>query len=96
VNRRSLGAGYGGVVAPGVTPAPVVHIQPPFPDASSNPQTAQVHTCHLGPWFNDPADSVKACANAATPFNVDHSADPQALSTKNFANDQGPLRMLTP
>jgi hypothetical protein len=62
-----------------------------------NPQTAPVHTFHLGLWFNDPADSVKAgCANAVTPFNGDHNAGPQALSTKNFANDQGPLRMLTP
>jgi hypothetical protein len=85
------------IVAPGVAPAPVVHNQPPNPDASSNPQTAPVHTFHLGLWFNDPADSVKAgCANAVTPFNGDHNAGPQALSTKNFANDQGPLRMLTP
>ena len=85
------------IVAPGVAPAPVVHNQPPNPDASSNPQTAPVHTFHLGLWFNDPADSVKAgCANAVTPFNGDHNAGPQALSTKTFANDQGPLRMLTP
>jgi hypothetical protein len=85
------------IVAPGVAPAPVVHNQPPFPDANSNPQTAPVHTFHLGLWFNDPADSVKAgCANAVTPFNGDHNAGPQVLSTKNFANDQGPLRMLTP
>jgi len=85
------------IVAPGVAPAPVVHDQPPFPDANSNPQTAPVHTFHLGLWFNDPADSVKAgCANAVTPFNGDHNAGPQVLSTKNFANDQGPLRMLTP
>jgi hypothetical protein len=85
------------IVAPGVAPAPVVHNQPPFPDASSNPQTAPVHTFHLGLWFNDPADSVKAgCANAVTPFNGDHNAGPQVLSTKNFKDDQGPLRMLTP
>lgn len=85
------------IVAPGVAPAPVVHNQPPFPDANSNPQTAPVHTFHLGLWFNDPADSVKAgCANAVTPFNGDHNAGPQVLSTKQFANDQGPLRMLTP
>ena len=65
--------------------------------SSTNPATGPVHTFHLGLWFNDPADSVKAgCANAVTPFNGDHNAGPQALSTKNFANDQGPLRMLTP
>lgn len=85
------------IVAPGSAPAPVVHNQPPNPDANTNPPTGPVHTFHLGLWFNNPADSVKAgCANAVTPFNGDHNAGPQALSTKNFANDQGPLRMLTP
>jgi hypothetical protein len=85
------------IVAPGSAPAPVVHDQPPNPDANANPPTGPVHTFHLGLWFNDPADSVKAgCANAVTPFNGDHNAGPQVLSTKNFANDQGPLRMLTP
>lgn len=85
------------IVAPGVAPAPVVHNQPPNPDASLNPATAPVHTFHLGLWFNSPADSATAgCANAVTPFNGDHNAGPQVLSTKNYANDQGPLRMLTP
>ncbi len=85
------------IVAPGSAPAPVVHDQPPNPDANTNPPTGPVHTFHLGLWFNDPADSVKAgCANAVTPFNGDHNAGPQVLSTKNFDNDKGPLRMLTP
>jgi hypothetical protein len=83
------------IVAPGTAPAPVVHNQPPFPDASSNPQTAPVHTFHLGLWFNDPADAVKAgCPGNVTPFNGDHNAGIQALSTRNFPNDQGPLRQL--
>jgi hypothetical protein len=83
------------IVAPGVAPAPVVHSQPPFPDASSNPQTAPVHTFHLGLWFNDPADAVSAgCAGNVTPFNGDHNAGIQVLSTRNFANAQGPLRQL--
>jgi hypothetical protein len=83
------------IVAPGTAPAPVVHNQPPFPDASSNPQTAPVHTYHLGLWFNDPADAVKAgCPGNITPFNGDHHAGIQVLSTRNFANDQGPLRQL--
>jgi hypothetical protein len=83
------------IVAPGTAPAPVVHNQPPFPDASSNPQTAPVHTFHLGLWFNSPADAVKAgCPGNVTPFNGDHNAGIQVLSTRNFANAQGPLRQL--
>jgi hypothetical protein len=81
------------IVAPGSASAPVVHAA----DASSNPATAPVHTYHLGLWFNSPADAVAAtCSGATTPFNGDHTAGVQALSTRNFADDQGPLRQLTP
>jgi hypothetical protein len=83
------------IVAPGIAPAPVVHHQPPFPDANSNPKTAPVHTFHLGLWFNSPADAAKAgCGKAVTPFNGQHNAGAQALSTRNFPNDGGPLRQL--
>ena len=104
-NRRGSGTGvFLGrfsietfIVAPGTAPAPVVHTQPPFPDASSNPATAPVHTFHLGLWFNSPADAARArCPSTVTPFNGDHTAGIQVLSTRNFANDQGPLRQLTP
>jgi hypothetical protein len=81
-------------VAPGVASAPVVHSGL---DASSNPATAPVHQFHLGLWFNSPADAAAAgCLNAVTPFNGDHTAGVQALSTRNFADDQGPLRQVTP
>ena len=81
------------IVAPGSAAAPVVHNA----DASSNPATAPVHTYHLGLWFNAPADAVAAgCPGATTPFNGDHTAGVQAMSTRNFADDQGPLRQLTP
>ena len=43
------------VVAPGVAPAPVVH-DDAFPDADLTPQTAPVHTYHLGLWFNSAED----------------------------------------
>jgi hypothetical protein len=33
---------------PGGQPAPVVHNQPPFPDAHTNPATEPIHTYHLG------------------------------------------------
>jgi hypothetical protein len=79
-------------VAPGSTVAPVVHSGGAFPDASSNPATAPVHQFHLGLWFNSPADAAKAgCASTVTPFNGDHNAGVQALSTRQFAVTSGPL-----
>ena len=83
------------IVAPGVAQAPSVHNKRPFPDASSNPATAPVHTFHLGLWFNDPADAARAgCPNSVTPFNGRHHAGIQALSTRNSGKLQGPLRQL--
>jgi hypothetical protein len=85
------------IVAPGSAAAPVVHDHPPFPDASSNPATKPVHTFHLGLWFNSPADAAAAgCPSTVTPFNGDHTAGIQVLSTRNFADDNGPLRQLKP
>lgn len=81
------------IVAPGGTVAPVVH---PV-DASSNPATPPIHTYHVGIWFNSPADAARAtCPGATTPFNGDHTAGVQILSTRNFPDDQGPLRQLAP
>lgn len=77
------------IVAPGKAPAPVVH---PGDDAKTNPATGPVHTAHLGLWFNSPADAAKAgCGNDVTPFNGDHTAGIQALSTRQFGDKQGPL-----
>jgi len=85
------------IVAQGSATAPVVHDQGPNPDANSNPVTAPVHTFHLGLWFNSPVDAANAgCTGAVTPFNGDHNAGIQVLSTRNAADDQGPLRNLTP
>ena len=82
---------------PGGQPAPVVHDQPPFPDASTNPATEPVHTFHLGLWFGSPQAAVAAgCPNTATRFNGEHNAGIQVLSTRNFPNLEGPLRQLTP
>jgi hypothetical protein len=83
------------IVAPGVAPAPHVHEDQPFPDACQNPATGPIHTFHLGLWFNSPADSLAAgCSGATTPFNGDHTAGPQVLSTRNFPNEFGPLRQV--
>ena len=83
-------------VAPNVAPAPQVHSSP-IPDATANPAFGPVHTYHLGLWFNSPKDAVAAgCPGATTPFNGDHTAGVQALSTRNFGDQTGPLRQLQP
>jgi len=82
------------IVAPGSGPAPVVH-QQPIPDANSNPVTGPVHTYHVGLWFGSPdAANNAGCGNGATPFNGEHNAGIQALSTRNFSNANGPLRRI--
>ena len=84
-------------VAPGSGPAPVVHEDPPFPDADRNPATNPLHMFHLGLWFGSPeAAEAAGCANTVTPFNGDHHAGIQVLNTSSFPNDQGPLRQVTP
>jgi hypothetical protein len=50
---------------------------------------------HLGLWFNSPQDAAAAgCAATTTPFNGEHNAGVQALSTRNFPDPSGPLRRL--
>ncbi len=83
-------------VAPGPAPAPVV-----FPtDAAQNPAFNPIQMYHLGVWFNSPADAFaagcQATPTAVTPFNGDHDAGTQVLSTRNFSDDHGPLRNIQP
>jgi len=81
-------------VAPGTAPAPQV-FNGPFPDASANPPFNPVQMYHLGLWFNSPKDAAAAgCAGATTPFNGEHDAGVQALSTRNFPDLAGPLRQI--
>jgi hypothetical protein len=83
-------------VAPGSGPAPVVHSDP-IRDAATNPAFAPVHEYHIGVWFNSSRDAAAAgCANVVTPFNGEHNAGPQALSSRQFADTNGPLRQLLP
>jgi hypothetical protein len=83
------------LVAPGVGAAPVVHNTPPFPDASSNPQFNPTHMFHVGLWFNSPSDATAVgCPGATTPFNGDHTAGVQLLSSRNFPDLQGPLSLV--
>jgi hypothetical protein len=81
-------------VAPGTAPAPVV-FSGPFPDASTNPPFNPVQMYHLGLWFNSPkAAAAAGCAATVTPFNGEHDAGVQALSTANFPDQAGPLRQV--
>ena len=83
-------------VAPGAGPAPVVH-RSPITDADTNPAFAPVHEYHVGVWFNSPKEAAAAgCANVVTPFNGEHNAGPQALSTRQFPGTRGPLSRLQP
>ena len=85
------------IVAQGSAAAPVVHNDQPFPDAAANPPTEPVHTFHLGLWFGSPeAAQAAGCPATVTRFNGEHNAGIQVLSTRNFANDEGPLRLLVP
>jgi len=82
------------IVAPGPGPAPVVHTDP-IPDASTNPATGPVHTYHVGLWFDSSdAASAAGCPATVTPFNGEHNAGIQALSTMQFPDTQGPLSQL--
>jgi hypothetical protein len=78
-------------VAPGSAPAPQVDPQ----DALVNPPFQPVHTFHLGVWFADPEEAEDAgCSDTVTPFDGDHEAGIQALSTRNFGDQNGPLRKI--
>jgi hypothetical protein len=84
------------IVAPGSAPAPQVHHNA-FPDAQLNPATGPIHTFHVGIWFNSPYDAAKAgCPKDVTPFNGEHNAGVQALSSRNFVDVQGPLLNVKP
>ncbi len=84
-------------LAPGSVAAPVVHTEQPFPDASTNPAFGPVHTFHLGLWFSDPEEAKEAgCTDAVTPFDGDHIAGIQVLSTRNFPAEAGPLLEVSP
>jgi len=84
-------------VAPGVAPAPQVFNSQPFPDAAQNPAFNPVQMYHLGLWFNSPRDAATAgCGATVTPFNGEHNAGVQALSTRNFPAQNGPLHQIQP
>jgi len=78
-------------VAPGAAPNAEV-----FPgDGSESVASPPIHTYHIGVWFGSPKTAKKAgCPDTVTPFNGEHDAGIQALSTKQFDDLDGPLRDL--
>jgi hypothetical protein len=84
------------IVSNGIAKAPADPFDDPNPikDASQNIPIAPIQLYHLGLWFNSPKDAVNAGfpPSAVTPFNGEHNAGPQVLSTKNFPDDPGPLK----
>lgn len=78
-------------VAPGVGQAPVVFQG----DGNQNVASPPIHEYHVGIWFGSADTAVKAgCPNTVTPFNGEHNAGIQALSTRNFDDLDGPLRQV--
>ena len=76
-------------ISPGAVKPPKVDNQG---DATQGVKFDPVHTFHIGVWFADPNDAAKAgCSNTKTPFDGDHVAGIQALSTRNFPALKGPL-----
>jgi len=76
-------------LATGETDAPTPHGDD---DADTNPAFDPIHTFHLGVWFDTVEGAVDAgCPDTLTPFNGDHTAGIQALSTRTFLADEGPL-----
>ena len=77
--------------APGSVPAPQVDDQ----DAANNPAFDPVHPFHMGMWFASSAGAERAgCSGTVTPFDGDHEAGIQAMSTRTFPNLNGPLRRI--
>jgi hypothetical protein len=86
------------IVAPGVAPAPADPFHDPnrIRDATQNPATNPVQTYHLGLWFNNPQDVVKAGGpGTITPFNGEHDAGLQVLNSGLFGDTDGPLKRVT-
>ncbi|HEY0790915.1 MAG TPA: hypothetical protein VGD78_07605 [Chthoniobacterales bacterium] len=84
------------IVSPASLPAPI-EFHHTFPDVSPGVKTGPVHTYHLGLWFNDPKDVVKAGGlGTVTPFNGEHDAGVQVLNTGEFPDLAGPLLHVKP
>ena len=78
-------------IAPGVAQAPVVFQG----DGNQNVASPPIHTYHVGLWFGSPDARPQAgCPTTVTPFNGEHNAGIQAMSTNQFGDLNGPLRQV--
>jgi hypothetical protein len=77
-------------ISPGAVKPPKVDAK----DAKKGVKFNPIHTFHLGVWFADPKEGKAAGCSpkglTVTPFDGDHEAGIQALSTRNFTK-RGPL-----
>ena len=81
-----------------MVPAPADPFHDPnrIPDATQNIAINPIQIYHLRLWFNNPQDVVKAGGpGTVTPFNGEHDAGVQVLSTAEFADNDGPLKRVT-
>lgn len=99
-------SGYGVISVRGIFDTETFSLSPGGPAGGSDPAQGltapavvdtnatlrPTHQYHLGLWFNSPEDAAKAgCPAAVTPFNGEQHAGIQALSTRNFPANAGPL-----
>jgi hypothetical protein len=74
-------------ISPGAVKPPKVDKK----DAKKGVEFAPIHTFHIGVWFAAAKGAANAgCSKKITPFDGDHLAGIQALSTRNFRKG-GPL-----
>jgi hypothetical protein len=82
------------IVSQVALPSPNIFPKPPafLAQSKTGAQVDPVQIYHLGLWFNDANDAVKAgCPGNHTPFNGEHNAGIQILNTGTFPDNQGPL-----
>jgi hypothetical protein len=82
------------IVSLGAIPSVDEFPSPPavLPQDPAGVAVEPVQIYHLGLWFNNASDAVKAnCLGTPTTFNGVHNAGIQVLNTANFPDDAGPL-----
>jgi hypothetical protein len=82
------------IVSLGAVPSVNEFPSPPavLPQSTVGALVNPVQIYHLGLWFNNASDAVKAgCAGTTTTFNGEHLAGIQVFNTANFPNNAGPL-----
>jgi hypothetical protein len=82
------------IVSQKALPSANIFPSPPavLPQSKTGAQVDPVQIYHLGIWFNDHNDAIKAgCPGNQTPFTSNHDAGIQILNTGTFPDNAGPL-----